>query len=309
MNNLSRVIKESAISLGFDACGICRAEMVADKEKEYFNDWLRQSYQAGMDYMSHYQDIRLDPTLLVENAKSVICVALNYYPEKKQPPENPQIAYYAYGKDYHDVMRQKLHQLLNDIKTTDPTINGRVFCDTAPLLERYWAAKSGIGFIGKNSMLIIPQKGSFFFLGEIIIDKTLEYDSPIKASCGNCTRCIDTCPTKAIKNPYIIDSNKCISYQTIENRDAIDPQIIPDLNNCVYGCDICQNACPWNKFAIPHQNVGFSPSDDLLNLDYERLNNLTEEEYKRIFKGSAVKRAKYKGLKRNIEAIHLSRKK
>lgn len=309
MNNLSHIIKRSAISLGFETCGICRAEMVTDKEKECFENWLRQSYQADMAYMCNYQDIRLNPTLLVENAKSVICVALNYYPAKKQPISNPQIAYYAYGNDYHDVVKQKLHQLLYDIKAIDPTINGRVFCDTAPLLERYWAAKSGLGFIGKNSMLIIPQKGSFFFLGEIVIDKTLEYDSPIEVSCGNCTKCMDACPTKAIKNPYIIDSNKCISYQTIENRNVINPQIIPSLNNCVYGCDICQNICPWNRFATPNQNIEFNPSDDLLNLDYERLKNLTEEEYIQIFKRSAVKRVKYKGLKRNIEALDLSRKK
>jgi len=309
MTDLSQKIKEHASYLGFDDCGFCRINEAEDYIKQHFRDWLENSYQADMGYMSNYIDVRFDPSFLEEDAKSIISVTLNYYPSEKQPPDNPQIAYYAYGKDYHNIMKQKLQRLLDFIKTIEPTTKGRVFCDTAPILERYWAAKSGIGFIGKNSMLIIPQKGSYFFLGELVIDKKLEYDQPLKLSCGKCRRCIDACPTQAIEKPYMINSNKCISYQTIENRDEIDSSIMPLLNNYVYGCDICQKVCPWNKFSRPHDTVEFNPSPDFLRLDHESLNNLTEEEYKYLFKGSPIKRAKYKGLKRNIEALLLSKKK
>lgn len=309
MTILSKEIKEYASSLGFDNCGISRVEKVEVDTKDSFYEWLKNSRQANMDFMVNYTDVRLNPSLLLDNAKSIICVILNYYPPVRQPSDHPQIAYYAYGKDYHDIMKVKLNQLLDFIKTKDANIKGRVFCDTAPILERYWAAKSGIGFIGKNSMLTDPRKGSYFFLGELIIDKELGYDQPLKLSCGNCTRCMDACPTKAIEKPYTINSNKCISYQTIENRGEIAAQIIPFLNNCVYGCDVCQQVCPWNKFAVPHNTKEFNPTKELLELNYERLINLTEEEYRRLFKGSAVKRAKYKGLKRNTEALYLSRKK
>ena len=303
MDNLSETIKKYAATIGFDACGFCCSDVVDDNTQKHFKQWLSDGYQADMNYMTSYQEIRINPSLLTENAKSIICVALNYYPDKKQHSENPQIAYYAYGKDYHDVMKHKLYQLLNQIKELDPSIEGRAFCDTAPILERHWAAQSGIGFIGKNSMLIIPKKGSFFFLGELIINKELEYDTPIKLSCGNCSRCMDACPTKAIEKPHTINSNKCISYQTIENRNEIDSEIAPLLNNCVYGCDICQKVCPWNKFSSPNHIPEFTPSQDFLDLNYEKLNNLSEDEYRSIFKGSAVKRAKYTGLKRNIEAL------
>jgi epoxyqueuosine reductase len=304
MDNLSETIKKYAASIGFDACGFCPTNTVDSTTTKHLKQWLSDGYQADMNYMSNYPEIRTNPSLLTENAKSIICVALNYYPDKKQHPENPQIAYYAYGKDYHDVMKNKLYQLLDHIKKLDPSIEGRAFCDTAPILERYWAAQCGIGFVGKNSMLIIPKKGSFFFLGELIINKELKYDTPIKLSCGNCSLCIDTCPTKAIRISYTIDSNKCISYQTIENRKEIDTEIVPLLNNCVYGCDICQKVCPWNRFSVPTHTSEFSPSQDLLDLNHEKLKNLSEEEYRRIFKGSAVKRAKYTGLKRNIEALY-----
>jgi len=299
----SQKIKEKSESLGFDACGICRAEQVDTNTTSHLQDWLDKGYYAGMDYLARNTDKRNNPKLLLENAKSIICVALNYYPEKKQPCTSPQIAYYAYGKDYHEVVKAKLYSLLEYIKELYPTVTGRVFVDTAPILERHWAAKAGLGFIGKNSLLIMPRKGSYFFLGEILVDIELEYDKPINISCGNCTRCIDSCPTRAIEKPYTINSNSCISYQTIENKGEIDEKTIPVLNNNLYGCDICQKVCPWNKFAKPHKTKDFEPNHELLNIDYESLEKITEEDYRRIFKGSAIKRAKYSGLMRNLKAL------
>ncbi|WP_156032805.1 tRNA epoxyqueuosine(34) reductase QueG [Prevotella sp. 10(H)] len=301
-------IKEYAYSLGFGACGICKAEEVGDENRDAYEEWIRNSYQADMDYMQRNADKRCDPVLLVEGAKSVVSVALNYYPEKKQPQDHPQFAYYAYGKDYHDILKIKLQQLFDFIKSIEPTTEGRCFVDTAPVLERYWAAKAGIGFIGKNSLIIIPKKGSYFFLGELIINLELDYDEPLALSCGSCTRCVDTCPTKAITSPKIVDSNKCISYQTIENKGSIDENIAPSMDNRFYGCDICQQVCPWNRYAQPHSISEFNPSEDFLNLSFEKLDNLSEEEYRKIFKGSAVKRAKFSGLKRNLETIKRNRK-
>lgn len=301
-------IKDFAHSLGFDACGICKAESITDAEKQYAKAWLNNGYQADMHYMENHFDKRCDPTLLVEGAKSVICVALNYYPEQKQAETHPQFAYYAYGKDYHDVMKDKLNKLFDYIKSLIPNIEGRAFCDTAPVLERYWAAKAGIGFIGKNSLLIIPKKGSYFFLGELIVDVELEYDTPLSLSCGNCTRCLDACPTKAIVEPKVINANRCISYQTIENKGEIGETIIPDLNNRFYGCDICQQVCPYNRYARPNKTPEFAPSEAFLSLSLERLESLSIEEYQHVFKGSAVKRAKYSGLMRNLKALKLSKK-
>ncbi len=307
-HTISAQIKEYAASIGFNACGICRAEKIDETEQQHIFMWLENGYQGQMEYLSQNTDKRVDPILLVEGAKSIISLALNYYPEKKQSPEAPQFAYYAYGKDYHDIMKEKLYQLLGYIKTIRPDCNGRVFVDTAPILERYWAARSGIGFIGKNTLLIIPRKGSFFFLGEIIIDTELDYDKPLNMSCGNCTRCLDTCPTKAIEKPHLVNSNKCISYQTIENKGEIAPDIIPLLGNKLYGCDICQQVCPWNRFASPHLTKEFRPSEEFLRISYESLEEMSQEDYQRIFRGSAVKRAKYPGLMRNFEAIKKSGK-
>lgn len=296
-------IKEYAYTLGFDACGICKAECVEADDVQQLKEWLDGSFHAGMDYMANHFDKRTDPQLLVEGAKSIISLALNYYPDTKQSPDHPQFAYYAYGKDYHDVMKVKLQQLFDYIKTLIPALQGRVFCDTAPIMERYWAAKAGIGFIGKNSLLIIPKKGSYCFLGELILNIELQYDKPLEISCGRCTRCIDACPTTAIVSPKVINANKCISYQTIENKGEIDSSVIDSLNNRFYGCDICQQVCPWNNYARPHKTPEFQPSEAFLALSTERLENLSVEEYQRVFKGSAVKRAKYSGLKRNLEAL------
>ncbi|WP_108821775.1 tRNA epoxyqueuosine(34) reductase QueG [Dysgonomonas sp. Marseille-P4361] len=301
--SLTAQIKEFASSIGFDACGVCKAEEVDLENREGFNKWISNSFQADMDYMCRNREKRLDPRQLVDGAKSIISLALNYYPEEKQPSDHPQFAYYAYGKDYHDIVKDKLFELFNYIKSLVPTMEGRVFVDTAPVLERYWAAKAGIGFIGKNSLLIIPKKGSFFFLGELIINLELEYDHPLNLSCGNCTRCIDSCPTKTIEAPRAINSNKCISYQTIENKKDISKDIIPLLNNRFYGCDICQQVCPWNRYSKPHQTNEFKPSQSFLDLSFDNLDKLSVEEYQIIFKGSAVKRAKYSGLKRNLEAL------
>lgn len=300
---ISQQIKDYALSLGFDACGICKAEAVRSEDREHFQEWTQSDYHAGMEYMARNTDKRLDPQLLVENARSIICVALNYYPSIKQPETHPQFAYYAYGKDYHDIVKEKLNLLFSYVRSLVPTVSGRCFVDTAPVLERYWAAQAGLGFIGKNSLLIIPKKGSFFFLGELIVDIDLQYDTPLDLSCGNCTRCLDACPTHAIINPKVIDSNKCISYQTIENKGDIDEHIIPHLSNRFYGCDICQLVCPWNRYARPHSTGEFNPSQAFLDLSAEKIENLTEEEYRSIFKGSAVKRAKFSGLQRNLEAL------
>ncbi|MDR1881378.1 MAG: tRNA epoxyqueuosine(34) reductase QueG [Prevotella sp.] len=304
----SAQIKEYAHNLGFDACGICKAKAIdADNLKGYKN-WIDSSFHADMDYMARNGDKRYNPALLVEGACSIVCVALNYYPGAKQPEEYPQFAYYAYGKDYHDVVKSKLQQLFSIIKKTEPSLEGRCFVDTAPVLERYWAVKAGLGFIGKNSALIIPKKGSYFFLGELIIDLELEYDSPLSLSCGSCIRCIDACPTRAVTAPKVINAKRCISYQTIENKGEIDEAIVPNLGDHVYGCDICQQVCPWNRYSQPHKTEEFNPSQAFMDLSFDRLDNLTEEEYLRIFKGSAVKRAKYSGLKRNLQAIRRSKK-
>ncbi|NDV93771.1 tRNA epoxyqueuosine(34) reductase QueG [Dysgonomonas sp. 521] len=304
---LSQQIKDYAYSLGFDACGICRCEPVDVDERQHLNRWIEDSYYGDMGYMAQNVDKRSNPALLVENSRSIICVAMNYYPRTKQPEGHPQFAYYAYGKDYHDVVKDRLRQLFDYIKGLEPATEGRVFVDTAPILERYWAAKAGLGFIGKNSLLIIPKKGSYFFLGEVVVNLELEYDSPLSLSCGNCRRCLDACPTQAIVSPKVVNANRCISYQTIENKGEIDKEIVPRLSNRFYGCDICQLVCPWNRYARPHKTEAFDPSQAFLDLSYGKLENLTVEEYQQIFKGSAVKRAKYTGLKRNLEALKQSR--
>lgn len=298
---LSQDIKNYAKQLGFDACGFCKAEPIEQEASDRLQEWIGSSYNGEMGYMANNIEKRVDPCLLVEGAKSIISLAMNYYPETKQRTDVPQFAYYAYGKDYHDVMKERLQMLFDFIKTRAEGVNGRVFCDTAPVMERYWAMKAGLGFIGKNSLLIIPRKGSYFFLGELVLNIELVYDEPCKLSCGNCRRCLDACPTKAIIAPKIIDARKCISYQTIEQKGEIDKTVATRIDNYFYGCDICQQVCPWNRYARPHQTAEFNPSQAFLSLDEDNITDLSIEEYQRIFKGSAVKRAKLSGLKRNIE--------
>ena len=305
--NFSEEIKQAAIELGFDACGIC----AADDSGQYSNytHWISSGFQGDMSYLERNLEKRIDPRKLVEGAKSIICVALNYFPSQFLPPEVPQIAYYTYGEDYHDVVRGKLYKLLEFIQKSFPAVDGRAFCDSAPVLERYWAAKSGIGFIGKNTLLIIPNKGSFFFFFVLIINLELDYDEPINNNCGKCDKCQQACPTNAFVKPYVLNAKKCISYQTIENKSShIDESVVPFLKNNLYGCDICQKVCPWNRFSKSHTTEEFSPKKEFLTLDLERLENINKDDFKFLFKKSAIKRIKFAGLQRNIRAVSENQK-
>lgn len=258
-----------------------------------------------MKYMENYFDKRLDPRLLLDGAKSVISLLYNYYPEKKQPESVPKISKYAYGKDYHEIIKEKLHEFLLTLKEKIGNINGRAFVDSAPVLDKAWAAKSGLGWIGKNSNLINKEQGSFFFIAELIIDVELEYDGPLKDYCGTCTRCIDACPTNAIVEPYIVDGSKCISYLTIELKEEIPNEFKDKMAGWTFGCDVCQDVCPWNSFSQPHNEPLFS-NDKLLRFSEAEWHDMTEETFNIIFKDSAVKRTKYKGLKRNLTFIRNS---
>lgn len=302
--NLSVSIKKKAKELGFDACGIAEVSS-ADTEALFFDRWIAEGYHAGMKYMENYRDIRLNPAGLIEGARSVISVALNYYPAQKQSPDAPRISYYAYGKDYHIVLKDKLRQLWQYITeellpSIEPTPEARAFTDSAPLLERYWAWKAGLGWIGKNTNLIIPGKGSFFFLGEIVTTLELDYDSPQENRCGDCRRCLDACPTGALESAGHLNANKCISYLTIEHKGDIPSELASCLGDRLYGCDTCQEVCPWNRFAVPTREEAFTPSPAFLSFKKEDLADFTREDYNRIFARSAVKRAKYEGLIRTI---------
>lgn len=308
--NLSQQIKQEAQRLGFDACGI--AQMApADTEVLYFDQWIAEGCHAGMKYMENYRDIRLNPAGLVDQARSVISVALNYYPKIRQEPDAPRVSFYAYGEDYHTVVKDKLRLLWQYIvEITDAdlalSISARAFTDSAPILERYWAWKAGLGWIGKNTNLIIPGKGSFFFLGEIVTTLELDYDTPQKSRCGQCTRCLDACPTGALERPHKLNAAKCLSYLTIEHKGEIPDEEAGRLENRLYGCDTCQEVCPWNRFATATPVEAFHPNPALLSLKKEDLQFFSREEYNRIFARSAVKRAKYEGLIRTIN--HLKEK-
>lgn len=256
-----------------------------------------------MEYMENHFDKRLDPRLLVEGARSVVSLLYNYYPEQTQNPDAPKISKYAYGLDYHEVIKDKLKEFLNTLKEKIGDVNGRVFVDSAPVLDKAWAKKSGLGWIGKNANLINKQQGSFFFIAELIIDLELDYDGPIADYCGTCTRCIDACPTQAIVEPFVVDGSKCISYFTIELKDAIPEDFKNKFDNWAFGCDVCQDVCPWNRFSVPHQEPQFINNTGLLNYSAEEWNDMTEEVFSKVFKNSAVKRTKYKGLKRNLQFI------
>ncbi len=303
---LTQRIKQQALHLGFDACGISQAKHVGEHTEYAYHQWLTKGCNAEMSYLERNGEKRSDPRLLVEGTKSIISVALNYYPNQTQAIDNPQFAYYAYGQDYHDVMKRKLNELLQFIRQLLPQAEGRCFTDSAPVMESFWAQQAGIGYKGKHTLLIIPKRGTYFFLGEIFLNQELAYDLPFRRSlCGNCRRCIEACPTGALSgNGGCVDANKCISYQTIENKhETIAQDVAENLNNRVYGCDLCQQACPWNRYATPHSTPDFLPSSEFLSLTEDVLMNLTEEDFRRIFKGSAVKRAKYWGLMRNIRAL------
>lgn len=269
-----------------------------------FENWLKDHGHGKMSYMERHFDKRTDPRLLVPGARSVVSLLYNYHTKAKQAEEAPKMAKYAYGEDYHFVIKEKLHELMHRMEEKIGQIGGRVFVDSAPVLDRAWARESGLGWIGKNSMLINKHRGSDFFIAELIIDLDLVYDSPIGDYCGTCTKCIDACPTDAIMTQRTIDSQRCISYLTIELRDqAIDSHFKDKMNDWVFGCDICQDVCPWNRFAKPHQEDRFLPKRTLLDLSREEWEELDEPQFKELFKGSAVKRTKYSGLKRNIEFL------
>ena len=325
-------IKVEAERLGFFACGIARAEPVDAETAAAVRGWISKGSQATMDYMANYTEKRLNPCLLVPGTKSIVSLAMNYAPAQTMPETEYQLAAYAYGQDYHDVMKAKLRQLAaliankfegesdsevgeNDSDSTaittpktnetseEPVGEIRVFVDTAPVLERYWAQRAGLGWIGKNHQLIIPRAGSMFFLGEIFLPYEFDsYDSPMPNRCGNCRRCIEACPTCAITDEWGFDSEKCLSYQLIENRGELSEQAKKSMGTTIYGCDRCQTACPWNKFATPNTTPEFQPKSELLAMTKADWHNLTIDQYRALFKGSAVKRVKFDGLKRNISA-------
>ena len=323
-SELSRQIKAEAARLGFFACGIAHAEAVDEETAHEVRRWLSEGRHAGMDYMNNYTDKRLDPRLLMPGVQSIVSVALNYAPVQRIPQEQYQLAGYAYGQDYHDIVKTKLRSLAthfgltpypspsnpsNSLTPSSPSF--RVFCDSAPILERYWAVKAGLGWTGRNHQLILPQAGSQFVLGELFLDIPLQYDQEMPSRCSSCHRCLEACPTHALGtwNPHRphqrqpLDAHRCLSYQTIENREDLNPTTIQAMGNTIYGCDRCQTACPWNRLAPPTDIPELQPRTELLEMTREKWLRLSEDDYRRLFKGSAVKRAKYTGLMRNINAV------
>lgn len=296
------LIKSEAKRLGFLSCGISQAGFL-EQEAPRLENWLNNNRHGKMQYMENHFDKRLDPTLLVEGAKSVISLLLNYFPQETQNITSYKISKYAYGEDYHFVIKDKLKELLHFIQEEIGDVSGRVFVDSAPVLDKAWAAKSGLGWVGKNSNLITQKTGSFYFIAELIVDLELEYDSPTTDHCGTCTACIDACPTQAIIAPYVVDGGKCISYFTIELKDALPQEIKGTFQDWMFGCDVCQDVCPWNRFSKPHQEPLFQPKHDLLTFNKQDWEELTEDVFKTIFKNSAIKRTKFEGLKRNINFL------
>lgn len=301
----SRMIKAEAKKLGFLFCGIAEADFL-EEEAPRLENWLKQGFHGEMGYMENYFDKRLDPRKLVEGARSVISFGLNYYTDQpQQDPAAPKISKYAYGIDYHEIIKDKLKQLLEFIRMNIGEVNGRAFVDSAPVLDKAWAKKAGLGWTGKNSNLLNKNAGSFFFLAELITDLELEYDAPsTKDHCGDCTRCIDACPTDAIVAPYIVNGSRCISYLTIELKNEIPEEFSGKMDNWMFGCDVCQDVCPWNRFSVLHNEESFQPHPDLLGMTQKEWHEITEEVFKKVFKKSAVKRTKFAGLKRNIAFLN-----
>ena len=297
------LIKTEAKRLGFLSCGISKAEFL-EEEAPRLETWLNNNMHGEMRYMENHFDKRLDPTKLVEDSKSVISLLLNYYPHEAQHQNSFKLSKYAYGTDYHFVIKDKLKQLLYFIQDEIGEVHGRAFVDSAPVLDKAWAAKSGLGWIGKHSNLLTQQVGSFYFIAELIIDLNLEYDKPVTDHCGSCTACIDACPTEAMVDPYVVDGSKCISYFTIELKDQIPNSVKGQFDDWMFGCDICQDVCPWNKFSKPHQEPLFNPHPELLSMTKKDWNDITEDTFKKVFKNSAVKRTKYSGLIRNINFLN-----
>ena len=298
------LIKQAAAALGFDHCGISKAVFL-NEDARRLETWLNKGMQGNMKYMENYFDLRVDPTKLVPGARSVITLLLNYFPGEEQKDGSPKIAKYAFGEDYHEVIREKLTKLMQLIKLEIGDVNGRGFVDSAPVLERSWAQKSGLGWIGKNGNLINKQAGSYFFIATLIIDLELDHDDNFaKDYCGTCTSCIDNCPTDAILPDKVIDGSKCISYFTIELKDALIPgNMKGQFDNWLFGCDVCQDVCPWNRFSKPTSEIKFKPLPEVLNFTTADWESLTEESFKTIFKDSPIKRTKFKGIKRNLSFI------
>jgi epoxyqueuosine reductase len=297
---LTAFIRSQAVRLGFTACGVSPATPL-EGAAPHLKEWVRQGMHATMLYMQNNMEVRLNPSLMVRNARSVISVLFNYYPSRKQnDTDHYKIAKYAYGSDYHAVVKNRLHKLMAIIRREAGPINARAFTDSAPVLEKYLAQQAGLGWIGKNGCLINRRGGSFFFIGEIIIDRELAYDEPERDRCGSCTACLTACPTGAIVRPYVVDAGKCIAYHTIESRQDLPPALRERFRGWIFGCDICQDVCPWNRFALPHHESELEPTGGLLGMTREKWESLSEDGYKTLFAHSAVSRAGFAGLKRNI---------
>jgi len=302
--NITAYIKALAKEEGFMYCGIAKAMRLEDDERRLEN-WLNKGMHSKMSYMENHFEMRVDPTKLVPGAKSVITFLMNYFPKEEQMPEVPRIARYAWGEDYHEVIRKKLKTILSKVEEKTGEINGRGFVDSAPVLERAWALRSGLGWIGKNGNLITKSTGSYFFIATLIIDLDLDYDDPfVKDYCGSCTRCIEACPTEAILPNKVVDGGKCISYFSIELKDALIPEEMQGkFGDWMFGCDVCQEVCPWNRFAIPHEEEKFKPIAEILEYNKKDWEALTEECFKKIFKHSPLKRSKFSGIQRNLRLI------
>ena len=293
------MIKAESKRLGFLSCGISKAGFLED-EAPRLESWLNRNMNGQMSYMGNHFDKRLNPTLLVDGAKSVISLLLNYYPAELQNQDSYKISKYAYGQDYHHVIKEKLTELLHFIQTEIGEVSGRAFVDSAPVLDKAWAAKSGLGWIGKNSNLITQKIGSFYFIAELIVDLDLAYDTPTTDHCGSCTACIDSCPTEAIVAPYVVDGSKCISYFTIELKDNLPQDMKGKFNDWMFGCDVCQDVCPWNRFSKPHNEPLFRATPEILSYSKSDWEEITNDTFQKVFKNSALKRTKYEGLLRNI---------
>ena len=306
MINITAYIKALAKEEGFMYCGIAKAMRLEDDERRLEN-WLNKGMHSKMSYMENHFEMRVDPTKLVPGAKSVITFLMNYFPKEEQMPEVPRIARYAWGEDYHEVIRKKLKTILSKVEEKTGEINGRGFVDSAPVLERAWALRSGLGWIGKNGNLITKSTGSYFFIATLIIDLDLDYDDPfVKDYCGSCTRCIEACPTEAILPNKVVDGGKCISYFSIELKDALIPEEMQGkFGDWMFGCDVCQEVCPWNRFAIPHEEEKFKPIVEILEYNIKDWESLTEESFKKIFKHSPLKRSKFAGIQRNLRLIKI----
>lgn len=295
----TQFIKSEAQRLGFLSCGISKAGFL-EEEAPRLENYLNQNFNGQMQYMENHFDKRLNPTLLVDDAKSIVSLLLNYYPQETQIEDTYKISKYAYGQDYHYIIKDKLKELLHSIQTEIGEVSGRAFVDSAPVLDKAWAAKSGLGWIGKNSNLITQKVGSFYFIAELIIDLELDYDHAVTDHCGTCTACIDACPTEAIVAPYVVDGSKCISYFTIELKEAIPTEMKNKWDDWIFGCDVCQDVCPWNRFSKSHNEPLFYPHPELLSFSKKDWQEITEETFQKVFKNSAVKRTKLQGLTRNI---------